>query len=62
LPTAAGLADAIKNKFSVESKLIEGSGGVFDVVVDGDLIFSKDNEGRFPEHDEILDALSSRKD
>ena len=59
MPTAVGLAKAIKVKLGVESKLIEGSGGIFDVVVDGDLIFSKDNEDRFPEHDEILDALNS---
>ena len=60
MPKAAGLAQAIKGKLGVESKLIEGSGGIFDVVVDGDLIFSKDNEDRFPEHEEILDAICSR--
>jgi predicted Rdx family selenoprotein len=27
------------------------------VVVDGELVFSKQREGRFPEHDEILAAL-----
>jgi Rdx family len=30
---------------------------VFDVVVDGDLVFSKHDEGRFPSHDEIIAAL-----
>jgi hypothetical protein len=29
------------------------------VVADGRLVFSKQKEGRFPEHDEILAALSS---
>jgi hypothetical protein len=29
------------------------------VVADGRLVFSKQQEGRFPEHDEILAALSS---
>ena len=29
----------------------------FDVLVDGELIFSKQREHRFPEHEEILAAL-----
>jgi hypothetical protein len=29
----------------------------FDVLNDGDLVFSKQREGRFPEEDEILAAL-----
>jgi selenoprotein W-related protein len=37
----------------VKPKLIEGSGGVFDVKVDGKLIYSKRATGRFPEPDEI---------
>jgi hypothetical protein len=30
------------------------------VVVDGELIFSKHETGRFPEDQEVLDALRSR--
>lgn len=45
----------------VAARLIEGGGGVFDVVADGDLIFSKHSEGRFPEEDEIVEALRARK-
>lgn len=33
---------------------------MFDVVADGDLIFSKHTEERFPEHDEIIAALRAR--
>jgi selenoprotein W-related protein len=40
--------------------LVEGSGGVFEVTVDGDLIFSKKQEGRFPEDDEVLGPLAER--
>ena len=36
---------------------MEGTNGVFDVVADGELVFSKHREGRFPETDEILDSL-----
>jgi len=32
---------------------------MFDVLVDGELLFSKQREGRYPEHDEIIAALPS---
>ena len=41
----------------MESELVKGGAGVFDVVADGELIFSKHSEGRFPEPGEILAAL-----
>ena len=34
-------------------ELIRGQGGVFDVTVDGTLIFSKHQTGRFPDVGEI---------
>ena len=37
--------------------MIKSGGGVFDVVVDSDLIFSKKQVGRFPTNDEILEKL-----
>lgn len=36
-----------------ETKLIAGGGGVFDVVVDDDLVYSKKQTGRFPSYREI---------
>jgi selT/selW/selH-like putative selenoprotein len=38
----------------VESKLIEGADGVFEVTVDGKLIFSKKATYRFPDEGEIV--------
>jgi len=38
-------------------ELIQGKGGVFDVVADGRLIYSKKETGRFPTHEEILSQL-----
>jgi len=38
----------------VKSRLIPGSGGVFEVKVNDKLVFSKRATGRFPEHDEIF--------
>ena len=40
-------------------EIIEGSGGVFDVTVDGKLIFSKKETDRFPEENEVYDLISS---
>ena len=39
------------------AKLVEGSGGIFDVVVDGKKVYSKHETGRFPEAEEILRLL-----
>jgi selT/selW/selH-like putative selenoprotein len=41
-----------------EADAVSGAKSQFDVVVDGKLIFSKQKEGHFPEHDEIIRALS----
>ena len=38
--------------------MIEGGGGIFDVIADGKLIFSKHEVDRFPEHDEVLSQLA----
>jgi predicted Rdx family selenoprotein len=51
------LAVKIREERGVEAELIRGGGGIFDVVVDGRRIFSKQDVGRFPEHDEILAEL-----
>ena len=43
-----------------EFKLVPSDRGRFEVSVDGDLIFSKVQEGRFPEYDEIKAAIAAR--
>ena len=37
---------------------VEGRRSQFDVVADGNVVFSKEREHRFPELDEILAALA----
>jgi selT/selW/selH-like putative selenoprotein len=37
--------------------LIKGKNGVFDVVVDENLIFSKHEVGRFPDEEEVIKLL-----
>ena len=46
---------------ALEPVLVEGRGGVFDVVVDGEVIFSKRSARRFPEEHEILAAIRRRR-
>jgi selenoprotein W-related protein len=47
-----------KKKHEVASlTLVPSDGGVFEVEVDGKLVFSKKSEGRFPEWDELTPAF-----
>jgi len=49
----------LREELGIESALIRGTDGIFDVAVDGEIIFSKDEAGRFPSHAEIIAALRS---
>jgi selenoprotein W-related protein len=50
----------LKKKFGADSSLIESSGGVFEVEMDGTLIFSKKKLGRFPLQGEIEKLVQSK--
>jgi selT/selW/selH-like putative selenoprotein len=41
----------------IDAALIRGDNGIFDVVADGELVFSKDAEGRFPTEAEVIERL-----
>ena len=56
-PQAASLAEALKERYGISAELIKSGGGVFEVVHDNELIFSKKAIGRFPEHEEIFKKL-----
>jgi len=43
-----------------ELTLVPGAGGVFDVRVDGDLVWSREQEGRFPELKELKQLVRDR--
>ncbi|MBN1443700.1 MAG: Rdx family protein [Planctomycetes bacterium] len=51
------MAAAIEKEYGIQPKLIKGGGGIFDIIADGKMIFSKHEVGRFPEEAEILEAL-----
>jgi len=47
----------IRIKTGLDPKLIPGSGGIFDVKLNGETVFSKHQVGRFPKDGEILNLL-----
>ena len=56
---ATSLAAELKERFAVESSLKPGHGGVFDVTVDGRLVFSKKETKRFPRAGEVSDLIEA---
>ena len=51
-----GLASELEKR-GHDARAMEGVKSQFDVVADGELVFSKQQEHRFPEDDEILAKL-----
>lgn len=54
-PQAARAAEEIQRKYpEAEVECVPTSGGIFKIVVDGKVIFDKNDTGRYPENGEIL--------
>ncbi len=51
------MAATIQRELGVDVELIKGDKGIFDVVAEGETIFSKHEVGRFPEEEEVLQHL-----
>lgn len=63
LPRAAWMAQELLTTFEAELgevALVPGSGGVLDVRLDGDLVWSRSDEGRFPELKELKQRIRDR--
>ncbi len=45
---------------SAEVQLIESSGGVFEVVVNGALVYSKKQTGEFPDEAQLVEEICAR--
>jgi len=52
------MGDDLTKQFGATINLVEGASGVYDVEVDGRQIFSKQQEGRFPELSEIIALIN----
>ncbi len=53
------MAESIKKECGLTPQMIEGGGGIFDVRVDGELIYSKQETGEFPEHSLIIEKITA---
>ncbi len=53
------MAAELKNATEVESTLIAGGGGVFTITVDGRVVYSKAETGRFPKPGEAARAAGA---
>ena len=49
------------NGNGIQAEIVEGAKSQYDVIADGELVFSKQREGRFPEEDELLELLASSR-
>ena len=56
-PNAVSLADELHKAIGVEAKLIPGRNGIFDVIVNEVMVFSKYETGRFPKTGEVTSNL-----
>lgn len=50
----------MKRDLGIDVALLVGDRGVFDVSVDGTVIFSKHSAGRFPDEAALVDAIRAR--
>ena len=57
LNQALSLRESIEKQFGVKAELIKGMGGVFEVSVNDNLLYSKKDLGRFPNENEIEDLI-----
>jgi selT/selW/selH-like putative selenoprotein len=54
------LAAELKEKFNTESELFAEGKGIFDVVIDNELIYSKYDTGRFPDREEVTKLIQAK--
>jgi hypothetical protein len=55
------LQAAIKNKYGITASLREGAGGIFEVSIDNDTVYSNQETYRFPTDEEIFAKIDARK-
>ena len=53
-PIALSLRSSLDSEFGILAEMIPSSGGVFEITVNGSLIFSKKQLGRLPKDGEVV--------
>ena len=51
------MRESIEKQFGIKAELIKGTGGVFEVSVNDNLLYSKKDLGRFPNENEVEDLI-----
>jgi len=59
-PQAVSLAAKIKQALGTEPKLIPEGRGIFDVVVEDELVYSKFKTGSFPDEEQLIRAIEAK--
>jgi selT/selW/selH-like putative selenoprotein len=49
----------LRGELGIEAELVAGDRGVFDVTVDGVMVFSKRSAGRFPDEPALVEIIRS---
>ena len=50
----------MKKNFDLDIELVAGSNGIFDISLDGKMIYSKSEQGRFPQAGEIIKLIEDK--
>ena len=58
-PRALSLRSSLDSKFGILAEMRPSSGGVFEITLNGSLIFSKKELGRFPNDGEIVNFIEN---
>ncbi len=52
---------SIKSKYGITASLKEGMGGIFEVSIDGKVVYSNQTTYRFPTDEEIFELIDAAK-
>ena len=52
---------AIKSKYGITARLKEGVGGIFEVYIDGETVYTNQETYRFPTDEEIFAKIDAAK-
>jgi predicted Rdx family selenoprotein len=55
------LQAAIKSKYGMTAELREGVGGIFEVSIDGNVVYTNETTYRFPTDEEIFEQIDAKK-
>ena len=53
------MAALLEKHCNLKVELIKSSGGVFEVVIDGDLLYSKKKTGEFPDEMQLVKQITA---